>query len=93
MLRVLYYILSLMLVTTPVFSYAAEQHSVSYLTLRNVTGDPDPEDRYGDERNSLRAGQCVFSLASLSLLKPLSDNGLVFIPEHLNQLESVSEVD
>ncbi len=98
----LYALISLMLVAIPVFSYATEPdnekadqelRSVFYLTLRNITGDPDPEDRFGDERDSLRAGQCTFSLASLRLLKPLSENGLVFIPEHLNQLESVSEVD
>ena len=90
---VLRYLMLLILIVIPAYSYAAEMHSVSYLTLRNITGDPDPGDRFGEERDSLRAGQCIFSLASLRLLKPLSDNGLVYIPEHLNQLESVTEVD
>ena len=90
---VLRYLMLLILIVIPAYSYAAEMHSVSYLTLRNITGDPEPGDRFGEERDSLRAGQCMFSLASLRLLKPLSDNGLVYIPEHLNQLESVTEVD
>ncbi len=85
----------LILIATTELSYAAEQdtHTVAYLTVRNVTGDPDLEDRFGDERDALRAGQCTFSLASLRLLKPLSDNGLVYIPENLNQLESITELD
>ncbi len=57
-----------------------------YITLRNKTSETDPEDRFGDERNSVHTGQCAFSNASLSLLSPLSRNGLIYIPENLIQL-------
>lgn len=70
-----------------------KEHTIAYLTTRNVTGDPDPEDWYGDERDSMHAGQCTFSLTSLSLLSRFSRNGLIYIPENLKQLESVTEVD
>ncbi len=66
---------------------------VSYITLRNKTGETDPKNRFGDERNSIHTGQCAFSNVSLSLLSPLSRNGLVYIPENLIQLEAVSDVE
>ncbi|MCP4009965.1 MAG: alpha/beta hydrolase [Proteobacteria bacterium] len=65
---------------------------VSYITLRNKTGETEPKNRFGDERNSIHTGQCTFSHVSLSLLSPLSRNGLVYIPENLIQLEAVSDV-
>jgi len=68
-------------------------YPVSYITLRNKTDDPDPPARFGDERDSIHVGQCTFSQASLSLLRPLSRNGLVYIPENLLSLEAVSEVE
>ena len=71
----------------------SELYSVPYLTLRNVTGDVDPDEWYGDERDSMRAGQCAFSQKSLSLLQPLSRNGLVHIPQNWNLLEAVTEVE
>ena len=73
--------------------FEMKEQSVAYLTVRNETGNLDPEDWYGDERDSMHAGQCTFSLASLSLLKPLSRNGWIYIPENLKQLESVTEVN
>jgi hypothetical protein len=98
----LLYLASSVLISAPGFSSAAEQKNqefemkdltVAYLTVRNVTGDPDPEDWFGDERDSMHAGQCAFSLSSLSLLSPLSRNGLIYIPENLKQLESITEVE
>jgi len=98
----LLFLASSVLISAPGFSGAAEQKNqefemkdltVAYLTVRNVTGDPDPEDWFGDERDSMRAGQCTFSLASLSLLSPLSRNGLIYIPENLKQLESITEIE
>jgi len=92
------------LVSTPVLSTTTEStrqvkqpggevlRPVSYITLRNKAGEIDPENRFGDERNSIHTGQCAFSHVSLSLLSPLSRNGLVYIPENLIQLEAVSDV-
>ncbi len=69
----------------------SERYSVPYLTLRNVTGDVDPDEWYGEARDSVHAGHCAFSQKSLSLLEPLSRNGLVHIPQNWNLLETITE--
>lgn len=98
-------LVSLVLASIPALGHAAENdatadlesqaraeslQSVSYITLRNVTGETAADDVFGDERDSIHMGQCVLSQASLSLLEPLSGNGLVYIPENIIELEAVS---
>jgi esterase/lipase superfamily enzyme len=63
---------------------------VRFISLRNIAGE-DPEDLFGDERDVARTGVCDFSSASMSFLRPLSDNGLIYIPENKITLEAIEE--
>ncbi len=66
--------------------------AVHFLSLRNLTGDPDPDKKLGDERDRPRGGRCVVSHAPYGLLRmpeAFSRNGFLFVPESRIGLEAV----
>ena len=68
--------------------------AVHFMTLRNLTGDRTPDERFGDERDRLRHGRCVLSHTPSSLLRMpdmFSRNGFVFLPESKIGLEAVTQ--
>ena len=66
--------------------------TVKYITLRNHTGNTKPDDKYGDERSTVRTGECELSYTPFGLLQSLSENGLVYIPENKIKLKAVIEI-
>jgi esterase/lipase superfamily enzyme len=67
--------------------------TVSFVTLRNKTGESAPGDMFGDDRDLIRTGQCELIHTPFSLPQSLTLNGLVYIPDELIKLEAVSEHD
>lgn len=70
--------------------------AVHFVTLRNLTGESEPEDRLGDERDRVRTGRCIVSHAPYGLLsmpEVFSRNGFVYLPENRIGLEAVRLVD
>lgn len=72
---------------------APVSQTVSFITLRNKTGESAPEDMFGDDRDLIRTGQCELIHTPFSLPQSLTLNGLVYIPDKLIKLEAVSEND
>ncbi|MGV6825444.1 MAG: alpha/beta hydrolase [bacterium] len=67
--------------------------SVPFLTLRNLTGDTDPVDYFGDERDQLRSGNCDLEFEPIEILKPLADSVSIYIPEETLDVVAVRETD
>lgn len=71
-------------------SIATPMQIIPYVSLRNLTGEEAPEDRFGDERDAIRHGQCVLSHeSSWNFPKSLSDNGLFYVPKNDIKLKAV----
>jgi esterase/lipase superfamily enzyme len=64
--------------------------TVSYITLRNKTGNTAPEAVFGDDRDLIHTGQCVLSHTPFDIPQSLSLNGLVYIPDNLIRLKAVN---
>jgi esterase/lipase superfamily enzyme len=66
---------------------------VPFLTLRNLTGDPDPDDLFGDERSGVSAGVCRVRELDLQGLAPLADAAPTFLREEFLRVEAVELVE
>jgi hypothetical protein len=62
---------------------------VPFLTLRNLTGDADPDTMFGDERSGLSAGVCGVRELDLQGLAPLADAAPSFLREEFLRVETV----
>jgi esterase/lipase superfamily enzyme len=72
--------------------FADEQRGVPYLTLRNRTGASEPDEYYGDERSTLKAGWCGIDQTKLSVLSPVAEAAPFHIPEEILRIKEVREM-
>ena len=70
-------------------SSASGLHAVSFISLRNQTGEAAPEEWFGDERDTLTTGTCLLSHQPGRFAESLGDNGLFYIPKDDIRLEAV----
>lgn len=71
----------------------AQTFEVSYFTLRNRTGSPEPGETYGGERSKLKAGLCRVDALDLGVLSPLADAAPSFMREELLRVQGVREME
>lgn len=65
--------------------------TVSFITLRNKTGNDKASDYFGGERSTVTAGYCALFNKSLSSLKPITEKVPFYIPEDIVKLSAISE--
>ena len=71
---------------------ADEERGVPYLTLRNRTGASEPDDFYGDERSTLKAGWCGIDQTRLSVLSTVAEAAPFHIPEEILRIREIREM-
>lgn len=71
----------------------AESILVPYVTLRNKTGNPDPEDYFGGTRSQLRTGTCKVAFSPIWGLEELAESAPFYIPDEKIKLTEIRETD
>lgn len=69
----------------------AEIVPVSYVTLRNKTGDSSPSDYYDGQRGPLQAGICNVSFAKIKGLEEIAESSPIYIPDEKIDLVDIRE--
>ena len=67
--------------------------SVRFITLRNKTGDSDPDNFYGDERDEVHTGICKVSWTPIKALDTIARNSPLYIPSESLKLDAIDERD
>jgi esterase/lipase superfamily enzyme len=68
-----------------------ESIAVSFVTLRDRTGKPDPADYFGGSRGSMTAGVCTVSFSPIWGLEDIADSAPFFIPDEKIELVEIQE--
>lgn len=63
--------------------------AVHFLTVRNLTGADDPEERFGDERDVIRAGRCHASFTPIRILDRIARNMPLYIPSDDQEIDHI----
>lgn len=66
---------------------------VPFFTIRNVTGDADPKDYFGDARGSLSSGWCELRNIGINALTPLSEAAPFRIPDEFLRVTGIQEAE
>jgi len=69
----------------------AENIPVSFVTLRNKTGNSSPSDFFGGQRGNLFAGTCTVSFSPIWGLEELANSVSFYIPDEKIELKTISE--
>ncbi len=77
------------------YSHAAdgELRKLAFITLRNRTGSEDPQDYFGDERNSVHTGFCNLRHTPNKMLKPFVEKVPFYVPENKIKLDSIRDIN
>jgi len=69
-----------------------------YIALRNLTGDQEPDDFYGDERASAAYGYCALShtpvpFTSTKPFRSLARNGYFYVPDTTIDIRVIRQLE
>jgi esterase/lipase superfamily enzyme len=66
-------------------------NNIRFLSLRNRTESSEPAERFGDERDVLRAGTCEVTWTPIRMLEHIAANSPLYIPSDDLEITAVTE--
>ena len=68
-------------------------NELPFITTRNLTGDSDPINTYGERRGTFSAGWCSVRSTEIAVLSPLAEAAPFRVPDELLRVTAIREAD